>query len=126
SVRKRIRKMDELFPSLDYKPKMPRRADHGIGIVGAGGIVNYAHLPAYKKAGFKVVGITDRNHEQAEHTAKEHGIGKVYASVDELLRQPEIEIVDIAVYPAEQSAIVEQTTGAGKHLLCQKPLSDEY
>jgi predicted dehydrogenase len=90
--------------------------DHKIGIVGAGGIVNYAHLPAYKKAGFKVVGITDRNHEQAERTSKEHGIGKIYASVDELLRQPEIEIVDIAVYPAEQVAIVEQATAAGKHL----------
>src|ERR1700730_19071144 len=110
--------MDELFPSLDYKPKMPRRADHGIGIVGTGGIVNYAHLPAYKKAGFKVVGVTDRNREQAERTAKEHGIGKVYSTVDELLRQPEIEIVDIAVYPAEQVAIVEQATAAGKHLLC--------
>jgi hypothetical protein len=43
------------YPNLDYKPKMPRCTDRGIGIIGAGGIVNYAHLPAYKKAGFKVV-----------------------------------------------------------------------
>src|SRR5271168_434024 len=104
--------MTEIFPHLDYKPKLPQRMDHGIGIVGAGGIVNYAHLPAYKKAGFKIVGITDRNLEQAERTAKEHGIGKVYAGVDELLRQPDIEIVDIAVYPAEQVAIVEKATAA--------------
>ena len=107
--------MPEIFPHIDYKAKLPKRMNHGIGIVGAGGIVNYGHLPAYKKAGFKVVGITDRNREQAERTAKEHGIGKVYASVDELLRQPEVEIVDIAVYPAEQGGIVEQTTAAGKH-----------
>ncbi len=78
--------MPDSFPTLDYQPKMPRRMDRGIGIVGAGGIVNYAHLPAYKKAGFKVVGITDKNHEQAERTAKQHGIPKVYATVDELLR----------------------------------------
>lgn len=115
-----------VFPYLDYKPKLPRRMDHGIGIVGAGGIVNYAHLPAYKKAGFTVVGITDRNREQADRTARDHGIGTVYASVDELLHQPEIEIIDIAVYPAEQVNIVEQATAAGKHLLCQKPLADEY
>jgi predicted dehydrogenase len=115
-----------IFPHLDYKPKLPQRLDHAIGIVGAGGIVNYAHLPAYKKAGFKVVGITDRNREQAERTAKNHGIANVYGSVDELLRQPEIEIVDIAVYPAEQIAIVEKATAAGKHLLCQKPFADEY
>src|ERR1035441_1802934 len=98
--------MTDNFPHLDYKPKLPERMDHGIGIIGTGGIVNYAHLPAYKKAGFKVVGVTDRNREQAERTAKEHGIGKVYASIDELLRQPEIEIVDIAVYPAGQGATV--------------------
>ena len=116
----------DVFPHLDYKPKLPQRMDRGIGIVGTGGIVNYAHLPAYRKAGFQVVGVTDRNREQAERTAKEHRIGKVYASVDELLRQPEIEIVDIAVYPAEQVAIVEQAAAAGKHLLCQKPFADEY
>jgi predicted dehydrogenase len=116
----------DVFPHLDYKPKLPQHLDHGIGIVGAGGIVNYAHLPAYKKAGFKVVGITDRNREQAERTAKHHGIGNVYASVDELLHQKEIEIIDIAVYPAEQINIVKQAAAAGKHLLCQKPLADEY
>jgi predicted dehydrogenase len=115
-----------VFPHLDYKPKLPQRLDHGVGIIGAGGIVNYAHLPAYKKAGFNVVGITDRSRDQAERTAKDHGIAKVYAGVDELLRQPEIEIVDIAVYPAEQLTIVEKATAAGKHLLCQKPFADEY
>src|SRR5437879_8967559 len=98
--------MAEIFPHLDYKPKLPQRLDHGIGIIGAGGIVNYAHLPAYKKAGFEVVCITDRDLEKAERTAQEHGIGKVCASVDELLGQPEVEIVDIAVYPSEQLAIV--------------------
>ena len=119
-------KMTDIFPHLDYKPKMPNRLDHGIGIVGAGGIVNYAHLPAYKNAGFKVVDVTDQNREQAGRTAKEHGIGKVYASVADLLSQPEVEIVDIAIYPAEQVAIVEQATAVGKHVLCQKPFADEY
>jgi predicted dehydrogenase len=125
-VMKTASELSNVFPHLDYKPRLPQRMDYGIGIVGAGGIVNYAHLPAYKKAGFKVVGITDRNREQAERTAKDHEIGKVYANVDELLRQPEVEIVDIAVYPAEQITIVEQATAAGKHVLCQKPFADEY
>ena len=118
--------MTEAFPHLDYKPKLPRRLDYGIGIVGAGGIINYAHLPAYKKAGFKVVCITDRNHEQAERTAREHGIARVYGSVEEVVADPQVEIVDVAVYPGGQLAIVEQAAAAGKHLLCQKPFSDEY
>lgn len=118
--------MADAFPHLDDKPRMPRRTDHGIGIVGAGGIVNYAHLPAYKKAGFKVLGITDKNREQAERTARDHGIPRVYPSLQDLLHDPHVEIVDVAVYPWEQLAIVEQASAAGKHLLCQKPLSNDY
>jgi predicted dehydrogenase len=118
--------MPEIFPHLDYKPQMPQRLDHGIGIVGAGGIVNYAHLPAYRKAGFKVLGITDKNRERAERTAKQHEIPNVHGTVEELLRERAVEIVDVAVYPAEQVAIVEQATAVGKHLLCQKPFADEY
>jgi predicted dehydrogenase len=118
--------MTDVFPHLDYKPKLPRSLDHGIGIVGTGGIVNYAHLPAYKKAGFKIVGVTDKNRAQAEKTACEHGISKVYASTDDLLTDPEVRIVDVAVYPDVQPGIVEQATAARKHLLCQKPFADEY
>jgi len=118
--------MPEVFPHLDYKPKMPRNLDHGIAIIGAGGIINYAHLPAYKKAGFRVVGITDRNRETAEKTAKQHGIPKVYASIEELLADKDVEIVDVAVYPAAQLEIVEKVTAAKRHLLCQKPFADEY
>ena len=84
--------MNDIFPHLDYKPKLPLRLDHGIGIIGAGGIVNYAHLPAYKKVGFNVVCITDRDLEKAKRTAQEHGIGKVCASVDELLGQQQVVI----------------------------------
>ena len=118
--------MPEIFPHLDYRPKLPQRLDHGIGIIGAGGIVNYAHLPAYKKAGFKVVGITDREHEKAERTAKEHGIPRVFRSATELLADPQVNIVDIAVYPVEQAVIVDQATAASKHMLCQKPFAEEY
>jgi hypothetical protein len=114
--------MAEIFPHLDYKPKLPQRMDHRIGIVGAGGIVNYAHLPAYKKAGFKVVAITDQNREKAERTAKEHGIEKVCASVEELLRLPEVEIVDIAVYPAQQSPL-SSNAQLPENICCVRSLS---
>ena len=118
--------MADVFPQLDYKPTLPRNLERGIGIIGAGGIVNYAHLPAYKRAGFKVAGVTDRNLEAAEKTARDHGIPKVHANVDDLLKDPQIEIVDIAVYPAAQAEIVEKAAAAGKHMLCQKPFADEF
>jgi len=118
--------MADAFPHLDCKPKMPRSLDHGIGIIGTGGIMNYAHLPAYAKAGFKVIAVTDKNLEQAQRTAKQHNITKIYSSVDELLSDPGIQIVDIAVYPDVQVSLVEKAAKAGKHMLCQKPFADEY
>src|SRR5215475_9942752 len=118
--------MTEAFPDLNYKPTMPLCSTHGIAIVGAGSIVNYGHLPAYKQAGFKVMGITDSNLEKAAQTAREFGIAKIYASLDELLEDPDVEIVDVAVYPAAQTQIVKEATSKGKHLLCQKPLASTY
>ena len=53
-----------------------------------------------------------------------HGIATVYDTLDALLADPAIEIVDIAVQPWHQRAIAEQALAAGKHLLCQKPLAD--
>jgi predicted dehydrogenase len=105
---------------------MPARRDRGIAIVGAGGIVQYAHLPAYQQAGFRVVGITDVDREKARRVAHEHGLPRVYDEVDALLADPAVEIVDIAVFPWEQTALVERAAAAGKHLLCQKPLADRY
>ena len=43
---------------------LPRRL-RPIGIIGAGGIVRDAHLPAYKLAGFQVFGITDTDVSRA-------------------------------------------------------------
>ena len=56
-----------------------------IVIIGAGGIVSDAHLPAYKKAGFEVVGIFDPLKEKAEKCAKDFNIQKIYASEEEAL-----------------------------------------
>ena len=118
--------MSDPLLDLDYKPHLPAKMDYGIAIVGCGGIVNYAHLPAYKQYQLNVVGCYDVNREAAEKTAQTHGIPKVYASLDELIADPDVEIVDIAVQPWHQLEIARQVIAAGKHLLCQKPLSDTF
>lgn len=105
---------------------LPPRTDFGIGVIGCGGIVNYAHLPAYRQAGFRVLSCFDRDPDAAERTAREHGIPRVNGSIDELLADPEIEIVDIAITPWDQANVAARAIAAGKHLLCQKPLADRY
>ena len=69
-----------------------------IVIIGAGGIVSDAHLPAYKKAGFKVLGIYDPIKEKAENCQKNFGIEKIYNSEEEALMEQDV-VFDIAVPP---------------------------
>ena len=63
---------------------LPPKTDYGIGVIGCGGIVNYGHLPAYANAGFRVLACYDRERDAAERTAREHGIPRVAASIDDL------------------------------------------
>jgi len=94
-----------------------------VGVIGAGGIVTGAHLPAYRKAGLPVHAITDIDSEKAQSAAEEFNITRVYSSAKELLADPDIEVVDIAVPAAEQPALLLAALEAGKHVLAQKPLS---
>src|SRR5215212_9176234 len=110
---------------LNYRPLLPPKADYGIGIVGCGGIVNYAHLPAYAAHELRVLACYDVNAEAARKTAADHSIPTVYESLDALLADERIEIVDIAVPAWHQRAIAERALASGKHLLCQKPLAEE-
>src|SRR5581483_1659459 len=82
---------------LDYKPKLPVKGDYGIGLVGAGQIANQAHLPAYRKAGFSILAVTDVDASAAATTAAAFGIPRVCANLDELLEAPGIDIIDFAV-----------------------------
>jgi predicted dehydrogenase len=115
------------FPSLlplDYTPKLPSNPDYGIGLVGAGQIVNQAHLPAYRKAGFRVLAITDQNRSAAEATARRFEIPRVCNSVEDLLGVAGIEIVDIAVPARHNPELSKQVMQGGKHVLVQKPMAE--
>lgn len=94
-----------------------------IAIVGAGGIVDGAHLPAYAKAGVEVVAITDVDLAKAKDVAQRHGIKKVYATLDEMLTQSEAKIFDIAVPADVQPELFAKIAKAGKHILAQKPMA---
>src|ERR1044071_1157330 len=106
--------------------KLPPKIDYGIAFIGCGGIVNYGHIPAYKASGFHLIGGYDINHDAAQKTVRQHGLKKAYATLDELLNDPLIQIVDIATMAWDRHDIVAKASAAGKHMLCQKPLSDKY
>jgi predicted dehydrogenase len=94
-----------------------------IGIVGAGAIVEVAHLPAYRKAGLDVVAIHDLDNGRARDLAARFDITRVPDGLDDLLADPEVEVVDIAVPAVHQPEIALRALDAGKDLICQKPLA---
>ena len=100
---------------LPVKPKK-------IVIIGAGGIVNDAHLPAYKKAGFQVLGIFDPQRDKAEKCAKEFNIEKIYSSEEEAFSEKEV-VFDIAVPPQVLIEVVKKIP-EGSICQLQKPMGN--
>src|SRR5512143_3086654 len=92
---------------LSINPPMPSKKDFRIGILGSGFIVNDCHLVAYRKAGFNPVAIASRRRQTAEPVAARHGIATVYDNCEQLLDDPSIEVLDIAVPPNVQLALIE-------------------
>lgn len=111
---------------LDILPRMPRDRSPGIGCIGAGFIMADCHLVAYRQAGFRPVAIAARRREQAEAVASRHHIPKVYGHYRELLADPDVQIVDIAVPPDVQYGVIrdvaEQRPPHLRGILAQKPL----
>lgn len=97
-----------------------------IAIVGAGEIVDLAHLPAYREHGLDIVGITDINSGKAREVAKRHGIPKVYDCAADIAADADVAVVDVAVFPWVQYDVAVPLLDAGKHMLCQKPLSYDF
>lgn len=101
-------------------PERPRP----VVVVGAGGIVRDAHLPAYAKAGFEVVSITDLRRERAEALAAEHGIPLALGDVAEAVAAaPPDAVYDVALPPEAHVPVLEQLPD-GAAVLLQKPLGN--
>lgn len=96
-----------------------------ICIIGAGGIVNTAHLPAYAIAGFNVHGICDLDASKAIDTAKKFNIPNVYSSITDMLQHaPDKVVFDIAIPGPAMIAVLEQLP-EGAFVLLQKPMGDD-
>jgi len=110
---------------IKYKPKLPK-TEQPIVIIGAGGIVADAHLPAYKIAGFKVHGIVNRTKERAEKLALQFGIPNVYNSVAEAVEHaPENVVYDLTIMPEQYIETLKQLPN-GSAVLIQKPMGDDF
>jgi predicted dehydrogenase len=105
--------------SLRQQHPLPA-APRPIVIIGAGGIVGDAHLPAYRKAGLPVAGVFDLDTAKAAAVARQWGIGKVFSSLTEAAATQDC-VFDVAAPPVAHAAIVAALP-RGAAALIQKPM----
>lgn len=97
-----------------------------IFIIGAGGIVTDAHLPAYKLAGFEVKGIFDLDLDKATVVAQKFSLPAVYSNLQEMVQAAgQDSVFDIAV---PGSAIIETIMQLPDRAstLIQKPMGETF
>lgn len=94
-----------------------------IVIIGAGNIVNDAHLPAYRKAGYHVAGIFDIDTDRAADLSRSWDIGKTYGSSVEMTGNGVNCVYDIATPPSAIAGILSLLPD-GAAVLIQKPMGE--
>jgi predicted dehydrogenase len=109
--------------AAEARPPLPKAA-RPIVIVGAGGIVRAAHLPAYEKAGFPVIAIADLISGRAAEAVTDCPGAKGFDSIAEAITYaPDDAVFDIAI-PAGQLLNVLPLLPRGAAVLMQKPMGD--
>lgn len=94
--------------------------DIRIGIVGHGFMGHEHEKMLTKMEGIRVVGFSDIDQKQLEDV--QEGL-KRYASNDELMNDPEVDVVLIAANNNQHYDLVVQAAKAGKDIICEKPVA---
>ena len=95
-----------------------------LGVIGCGRVTTMFHLRAIRDVRVvDVAAVADVNEERMRAVAHEFGV-KAYTDYHELLRDPGIDVVVINTPPKFHEEMVIEALGSGKHVLCEKPLSE--
>ena len=93
----------------------------GVGIVGAG-VISQTYLENLTSfPDVKVVAIGDLIPERAKAKAEEHGVPS-WGTLEDVLANPEVELVVNLTIPESHIAVSAQAVAAGKHVWTEKPL----
>lgn len=98
-----------------------------VGLVGADaagrGWGPVAHIPALRGLEeIELAAVCTSRPESAAAAAEAYGIDRAYHDVNDLVAQPDIDLVAVVVRVPSHYDVVMPALGAGKHLFCEWPL----
>ena len=97
-------------------------ADIGAAVIGTG-FIGTVHVEALRRIGVQVRGVLGSTPERGAVRAEALGVAKAYASLDDLLSDPSVEVVHVTspndLHVSQSKAIL----ASGRHVVCEKPLA---
>lgn len=99
-----------------------------VAVIGAGFAGNF-HCNAYKKVNTVDVvlhTVCDNNLEKAKSLCEKWGFIKAVSNYEEVLNDPEIDLIDITLPPVLHIDFAIKALNAGKDVICEKPLTGYF
>ena len=94
------------------------------GVLGVANIARTKVIPAFQRGEWtEVVAIASRDAARAQQAADELGIARAYGSYEELLADPDVEVVYNPLPNHLHVPWTARAAEAGKHVLCEKPIA---
>ena len=87
------------------------------------GFIGVVHARSARFAGARLVGVAASSPESARAAAAELGADRAFDSAEELVRDPDVDVVHICTPNHLHLPLAEAALAAGKHVICEKPLA---
>ncbi len=101
---------------------MRRTSDIGAAVIGSG-FIGAVHIEALRRLGVGIRGLLEASPELGARRVAELGLPRAYASLDEVLADPTVEVVHVTSPNALHYPQVQAILAAGRHVICEKPLA---
>lgn len=93
-----------------------------VGVAGTG-FIGAVHARSARLAGGHLAGVAASSPQRGEEAAAQLGAERAYATAEELVEAPDIDVVHVCTPNHLHLPLAERALAAGKHVVCEKPLA---
>jgi len=101
---------------------LTRRSEIGAAVIGSG-FIGTVHVEALRRIGVHVTGVLGSTADRSAESAASLDVSRGYASLDDLLADPEVQVVHVTSPNQLHHPQVKAILAAGRHVICEKPLA---